>query len=189
MKTVELICQNCGAHLDIKDNIAFCLYCGAKLAIDDENRTFTHNYNHTYIKRDESRIRENERKEKVRLKELEFKERKEKRDNKIGFVGFIIPLLFIVAILLGLGINKWSAQARGKICAGDHDDYIGENYEAVVEQLMEMGFDNIVTVDLNDAGLAFWNDGKVKSVSIAGNDNFDGINYFYPDDKVIIKYH
>ena len=52
-----------------------------------------------------------------------------------------------------------------------------------------MGFTNIVTVDLDDAGLAFWNDGKVKSVSIDGNDSFEDINYFYPDDKVIIKYH
>ena len=64
MKTVKLTCQNCGANLDVKDNIAFCSYCGAKLIIDDENRTTTHNYNYTHIKRDEARIRENERKEK-----------------------------------------------------------------------------------------------------------------------------
>ena len=36
MKTVKLTCQNCGANLDVKDNIAFCSYCGAKLVIDDE---------------------------------------------------------------------------------------------------------------------------------------------------------
>ena len=47
----------------------------------------------------------------------------------------------------------------------------------------------IVIIDLEDSGLAFWNDGKVKSVSIDGNDSFESINYFYPDDKVIIKYH
>ncbi len=34
MKTVKLICQNCGANLDIKDNIVFCSYCGAKLVYD-----------------------------------------------------------------------------------------------------------------------------------------------------------
>lgn len=49
-----------------KDNIAFCSCCGAKLVIDDGNRTFTH--------RDEARIRESEGKEKVRLKELENEE-------------------------------------------------------------------------------------------------------------------
>ena len=156
MKTVKLTCQNCGANLDVKDNIAFCSYCGAKLVIDDENRTTTHNYNYNYThtKRDEARIRENERKEKVRLTELEYEERKDKRDNKIGLIcGLGIPLFIILAILLGFGINKWTSQAQGKICAGYYDDYIGENYEAVVEQFEEMGFTNIVTVDLDDAGL------------------------------------
>ena len=33
MKVKQLICQNCGANLDVKDNIAFCSYCGAKLVI------------------------------------------------------------------------------------------------------------------------------------------------------------
>ncbi|MBE6796925.1 MAG: zinc ribbon domain-containing protein [Ruminococcaceae bacterium] len=192
MKVKKLTCQTCGANLEVKDNIAFCSYCGAQLVLDDENRTTTHNYNYNYThtKRDEARIRENERKEKVRLTELEYEERKEKRDNKIGLIcGLGIPLFIILAILLGFGINKWSSQAQGKICAGYYKDYIGESYEAVVEQFEEMGFENIVTVDLEDSGIAFWNDGKVKSVTIDGNDSFESINYFYPDDKVIIKYH
>lgn len=192
MKAVKLTCQNCGANLDVKDNIAFCSYCGAKLVIDDENRTTTHtyNYNYTHTKRDEARIRENERKERVRLQELEYEERRDKRDNMIGLIcGLGIPLFVILAILLGFGINKWTSRAQGKICAGYYDDYIGENYEAVVEQFEEMGFTNIVTIDLGDAGLTFWNDGKVKSISINGNDSFESINYFHSDDKVIIKYH
>lgn len=78
MKTVKLTCHNCGANLDVKENIAFCSYCGAKLIIDDENRTITHNYNYTHTKRDEARIRENERKEKVRLQELENEEKQKK---------------------------------------------------------------------------------------------------------------
>ena len=40
-----------------------------------------------------------------------------------------------------------------------------------------MRFTNIVTVDLEDSGLAFWNDGKVKSVSIDGNDSFESIDF------------
>ena len=193
MKVEKMTCPSCGANLDVKDKMAFCQYCGATLAIDDENRTITHNYNRTFVTRDEARIRESERKENIRIKELEYKERKEKRDNKIsiisGICGFGIPLLMILALLLGPGIKKWTAQAQGKISAGDHDDYIGEKYEAVIEQLEEMGFTNIVTVNLKDSGLAFWNDGKVKSVSIDGNDSFESVNYFHPDDKVIVKYH
>lgn len=187
---MKLVCQNCGVNLDVKDNIAFCSYCGAKMILDDENRTTTHNYNHTYVKRDEARIRENDRKEKVRLQELDYEERKEKLDTKVGIIcGMGIPLFIAVAIFLGFGINKWTSQAQGKICAGYYDDYIGENYEAVVEQFEEMGFTNILVIDLADSGLAFWNDGEVKSVSIDGNDSFESINYFHQDDKVIIKYH
>ena len=190
MKTVKLTCQSCGANLEVKENVAFCPYCGTTLLLDDENRTTTHNYNITHIKRDEARIRENERKETIRLQELEYEERKEKRNLKIGLIcGLGIPLFILLAILLGFGINKWTSQTEGKISAGYYDDYIGESYEAVVEQFEEMGFSNIVTVDLDDAGLAFWNEGKVKSVSIEGNDSFDTIHFFYPDDKVIIKYH
>ena len=56
-------------------------------------------------------------------------------------------------------------------------------------QFEELGFDNIVTIDLDDAGL-FWNkDGTVESVSTAGNSSFESIHYFYPTDKVIISYH
>ncbi|MDO4618774.1 MAG: hypothetical protein Q4B31_04540 [Clostridia bacterium] len=95
----------------------------------------------------------------------------------------------MLIIRLSIGINKWTSQAQGKICAGYYDDYIGENYVAVVEQFEEMGFTNIVVIDLEDSGLAFWNEGEVKSVSIDSNNSFESINYFYPDDKVIIKYH
>lgn len=102
MNVIKLTCQNCGANLEIKDNVAFCEYCGAKLALNDESQTITYNYNHTYIKRDEARIRENETREKVRLQKLEYKERKEKRDITIGLVcGFGIPLIIILVILLG----------------------------------------------------------------------------------------
>ena len=109
---------------------------------------------------------------------------------KIGIIGGLgIPVVIIVAILLGFAINKGVSEHQGKITAGYYDDYIGEKYEAVVEQFEEMGFTNIVTVDLDDSGLALWNNGKVKSISINGNDSFESNHYFYPDDKVIIKYH
>ena len=148
-------------------------------SMDEDSVTFTQG--------DDVQMQDNES---IRLKELEYNERQEKRDTKIGLIcGLGIPLLIILAIFLGFGINKVMAQAQGKISAGHHEDYIGENYEAVVKQFEEMGFKNIVTIDLDDSGLAFWNDGKVKSVSIEGNDSFEELSYFYPDAKVIIKYH
>ena len=107
MKAVNLICQNCGANLDVKENIAFCSYCGTKLAIHDGNRTITH--------RDEARIRESERKEKVRLKELEKEETERKRDLKMQkwiLIGWAIAaivsfsIIFIMAALEGKNIVK-----------------------------------------------------------------------------------
>ena len=190
MKTIKLTCQNCGANLEVEDGIAFCSHCGAKIVLDDENRTTTYNYNHTYTKRDEARILETETMERMRTQELAHEERREKRDTKIGLIGGLgIPLFIALAILLGFGLNKGISEAQGKISAGYHEDYIGESYEAVVQQFEEMGFTNIVTIDLEDSGLAFWNDGKVKSISIVGNDSFESTSYFHPDDKVIIKYH
>ncbi len=185
MKFVNLTCPNCGAIPDMKEKMLFCPYCGAKLIIDDESV----NINYTYTKKDEAKIRENERKERIRLKELEYKEREKKRDIKIGLLGLWIPLGIIVVILLGLGINKGIASLRGHISAGDVDDYIGQNYKAVVEQFEEMGFKNIVTVDLKDSGITFWKDETVKSISINGDSDFGSLSYFDPDEKVIITYH
>ena len=114
MKTVKLTCQNCGANLDVKDNIAFCSYCGAKLVIDDENRTTTHNYNYnyTYTKLDEARIRENERKEIIRLKELENEENERKRDHKMQkwiLIGWAIAMVlsFLSLFILGFLDGSW----------------------------------------------------------------------------------
>ncbi|MBQ8186682.1 MAG: hypothetical protein IJ037_07395 [Clostridia bacterium] len=56
-------------------------------------------------------------------------------------------------------------------------------------QLSELGFENVVTVDLDDSGIAFWKNETVESVSIDGDTYFESINYFYPEDKVIVTYH
>lgn len=157
--------------------------------MDDENRTTTHNYNRTYVKRDEARIRESESREKVRLKELEYEDRQQKRAVKVLAVIVALSVLVGVVVWISSAIHKGVSESKGMITAGNHYDYEEENYEAVVKQFEEMGFKNIVTVDLDDSGIAFWNNGKVESVSIDGDDDFEETDYFYPDDKVIIKYH
>jgi hypothetical protein len=77
----------------------------------------------------------------------------------------------------------------GKISAGSYEDYEGEHYEAVVEQLKALGFENISCVDLDDSGVMFWKSEKVESVSIAGDTTFSKGDYFFPDESVIVKYH
>ena len=59
----------------------------------------------------------------------------------------------------------------------------------MVEQLETLSFINIVAIDLNDSGVAFWRDGKVESVSIAGDSTFWSSDYFEPSVSIIVKYH
>lgn len=196
MKMVGGKCDRCGGALRINNNMAICSECGAEYIFDDE----AVKTEHTYRKIDEARIRETELKYRqkeieanVYLEELAYKKEFEKQEKKKSIMGVIlglgIPIILIISIVLGVAIHKGVSNAQGKISAGYYADYIDEDYKAVKKQLKELGFTNIVTIDLDDSGLAFWNNGKVKSVSINGKDDFEDINYFYPDDKVIIKYH
>ncbi len=194
MKTVNLTCQNCGANLDVKDNIAFCSYCGAKLVIDDENRTTTHNYNYNYThtKRDEARIRENDRKEKVRLQELENEEKQKKRDHKQIFFIFGI-LIFIMLFSVGMSIYYTNLEKPkdGEIkmpCS--MSDYKGEQYEEVVQELEDLGFYNIETAQKKDL-VTGWitKDGEVYKVSINGDSDFDEGDIFSEDAEVVVTYH
>lgn len=187
MKTVELTCHNCGTRLEVDGPIAVCPACGTKSFLDDEHRTTTHNYVH--IQRDEARIHESDRKEKIRVMELEYNERKERRNRKMILWIIIVAVAIIAISGVGVAINKKISQAQGKISAGNYRAYIEKDYEAVVQQFEEMGFTNIVVIDLDDAGLDFWNNEEVESISIAGETHFDGNDYFYPDDKVIIRYY
>ena len=189
MNGVKLTCKTCGGELELKENIAFCPYCGAKLVIDDGNRTFTQNYNYTYSNRDEAKIRENERKEAVRLKALDYLALNQKMGWKFVAIAYSAIAVIIILIILGFSLNSCVSKAQGKIRAGDYYDYTGENYTAVVAQFEAMGFENVVAIDLNDTGSGGEEDGKVKSVSINGDDNFSSSNYFHPTDKVIITYH
>ena len=55
--------------------------------------------------------------------------------------------------------------------------------------LTNAGFTNIELIDLEDAGIAFWLDGKVKTISVGSNTAFGSDDWFTPDTKVIISYH
>ena len=110
MKTIHLTCHNCGANLEVEENVAFCSYCGTKLLIDDENRTTTHKFVRTY--RDESKIRESERKELIRLKELEYEEKQRQREHKtqkwfwIGWAIFM-AVCFLALFAIGKLDGSW----------------------------------------------------------------------------------
>ena len=98
-------------------------------------------------------------------------------------------LLIPVVIFLGLFINKSVSQQEGKISAGFYRDLIGKDYETVEAHFESAGFTNIELIDLNDSGVAFWNEGKVEIISVGGDTSFKSTDYFPPETKVVISYH
>ena len=188
-------CPNCGGFSSFDGAVGYCEYCG--VPIQREN---SFEYTYTYVKRDEARIKETERKEKAQQREYEYKKEMERLIYSqnirkiIAIVVAIILSIITLAIIINVAQEKEEKRIRdaiadGKITAGYYDDYIGENYKSVVKQFKAMGFTNIKTVDAGTAGLMFWKNGKVKRITINGKDNFDEKDYFDKDAKVIITYH
>ncbi len=189
MKLKVLKCPECRANLEIEEgrNSCFCQYCGCKIILDDEkqettinkNINITKNTSHTERYYDEARIVEANR-----------NDEKDKRDTKVGLIaGLGIPLAIILAIVLFFSLNSAISKSQGKISAGNYQDLIGQDYKTVVAHFESAGFENIELIDLDDSGIAFWNDGKVEMISIGGDTDFESIDWFYPDTKVVISYH
>lgn len=188
MELKKMRCENCGSVLDMADGVLFCSYCGEKLILDDGSKNINIIYkDEVRIKEVEAKIKESEINERIRIKELEKEEHENKAGNKIAFhlIAFLFLMMFIMFFFFGGGLAK----CQGKISAGYCDSYVGKNYKIVVKEFEARGFENIETIDLDDAGLLWNKEGTVESVSVAGNSNFDSDKYFYPTDKVIISYH
>lgn len=182
MKVQVLKCPECKANLEIEEGrpSCYCQYCGCKIVIDTEEQTSTYNKNTTYTKRyiNDADV--------IRAKNEDRKEIHNFRQSLI-----LIGLLFLIpiGIFTGLYLNKAVAQNEGKISAGYYKDLIGEDVKTVEAHFQAAGFINIELIDLNDAGLAFWNDGKVTTISVGGNTDFDTLDWFEPDTEVVISYH
>ena len=91
IKFISVKCPECGATLEIEEgrNKAFCSYCGAKILIYDENH-------HEYVYRtiDDAGLKQAE----VRLKELEYEEKKTKAK-----IRWTIALIISNILLFALG--------------------------------------------------------------------------------------
>ena len=198
MKLHKLRCPNCAGTLDIKldDNeYIFCPYCGEKFLVEDGKKeyTFTQNVNKKKDINNNKNISQTQR----NIDEAEvIRAKTESREKKFSWLGgAALGLMWVlcIGILFFMGFAEDRAEQKaidsGKISAGSYEDYEGEHYEAVVEQLKALGFENISCVDLDDSGVMFWKSEKVESVSIAGDTTFSKGDYFFPDESVIVKYH
>ena len=194
MRIKPIKCPSCGAPLDIKRgaDTCECLSCGYMFAIDNGKLEYTYNKN-IYIRNDTSYTeRYIEDAEVIRART----EEKEKKRDWIFLVSFflvmslIATLCFVWAHILGKNEEKKIEDAKnsGMICAGYYEDYLEKDYKGVVAQFEAAGFTNIQTIDLHDAGIRFWDNGEVVSVSVDGDTQFSRSDYFSPDTKVVISH-
>lgn len=186
MKLKVLKCPECRANLEIEEGhtSCFCQYCGCKIVLDDEKQEYTINKNINVNKTIHNRYTDDA--DVIRAKN---EASKDSRDFKQVLV--IMGILFLIPALIfgGLFLNKTINQGQGKISAGYYKDLVGEDYKTVEAHFKAAGFTNIELIDLNDSGIAFWNDGKVATISVGGDTDFESTDWFAPDTKVIISYH
>lgn len=194
MRIKPIKCPSCGAPLDIKRgaDTCECLSCGCMFSIDNGKLEYTYNKN-IYIRKDTSHTeRYIEDAEVIRA----MAEEKEQKGILI-FVAFMFLLMFGFTALCFVSADISSkneekkiedAKNSGMICAGYYEDYLEKDYKGVVAQFEAAGFTNIQIIDLHEAGVFFWNNGEVESVSVDGDTHFSRSDYFSPDAKVVISY-
>lgn len=192
MKLHKLSCPNCNGILELNVNdkeYIFCPYCGQKFFVDDGKKEYTINQNINFNKNITHTKRTYDEAEVIKAKTAD----REKKFSWVGWIGIAIAFIALEAFCFWMGDSDertaQKAKEAGLISAGANDDYEGENYEVVVEQLKTLGFENITTIDLNDSGITFWKADKVESVSIGGDTSFYSSDYFEPDVTIIVKYH
>ena len=106
----------------------------------------------------------------------------------IGFAGIgILILTCLFSLMMSwsfeLGKNEVAIPLSSK-------KYKGENYEVVVQQLEDAGFENVEAKPVKDLVIGLiTKDGDVESVSIAGDTEFEEGDIFSKDAKVVVTYH
>ena len=184
IKTIE--CPYCGASIEVdiqgRDSV-FCNYCGKQMALKDEN-SITKNIN---INKDiKIHKRYTDDADVIRAQT----EAKKDKNDLITFAAIMGALALMAALCLGVpALIKTGNEISGNISAGFYRDLLGEDYKTVEAHFSAAGFKNIELIDLNDAGIAFWNEGKVETISVGGDTSFDILDFFDPNTKVVISYH
>lgn len=190
MELKKLTCPNCNGTLNLEvenKKYIFCPYCGQQFLVEDGKQEITRNIN---IKKDVNVTKRTINDAEVIRAKTADRAKTHKLLDKVG-------ILLVYVALIGALFWFWDFDDReakkaaedGRISAGSDEDYVGENYEAVVDQLETLGFTNVKAIDLDDAGITFWKADKVESVSIGGDTSFFSGDYFDPDVTIIVKYH
>ena len=179
MKKITLNCPQCGANLEIADDIDtfFCTYCGTKIATGDIARINAQ----------------------LRVKEMEHEERTKEKDDrtyKQTMLGLVAFILILFGMMFALGIysdrrdDKLAQQNVGKIKIDTNNTALsGENYKDVENILSDKGFTNVETVEMEKKAGLFKDPGEVDRVVIGGSTDYSNDSYFDPDVSVKIYYY
>lgn len=186
MKLKTLTCPHCSAsikaEIENKKSI-FCTYCGQQFYLDEEITNIK-------ITKDININKTNRTIDDARIIEAKLTANKDKRDTLIGIIfGGGIPLLLILSIVLYFSINTAISKNKGYVNAGEYSELIGKDYKTVEAHFEAAGFKNIELINLKDSGLLFWTNNKVESISIGGKTDFESVDWFDPNTKVVISYH
>ena len=175
-------CDKCGGTIDVNIGdgqlIVFCPHCGKKHELEQFRREFVYTENTTQTVVDQAEI-----------ERIHAEERSSKR--RLRILVLVILLVHLLPILFWGGCTAYSctAEDKGMISAGWSRTYPGMNCDAAVKRLEELGFTNIVTIDLEDSGLLYWTDLEVVNVTIDGDSFFTPYSYYEPEDKVVVTHH
>lgn len=175
VKFTSVKCPDCGAVLPIEEgrNQVFCSYCGSKIIMMNENE-------YVYRHIDEAEIKQAETERILRLKKIEFIEKKREEAAKIKRIKIkltiVLGILAVIFIGMGyVGTNDGFIMP-GLICCiimacmwllgDDQDDdsdfgdkikvpkavfdYEDKNYAAMEILFKSAGFTNVKSVPLND---------------------------------------
>lgn len=108
MKLRTLKCPNCDAQLTLNNDdreYAFCEYCGGKIIL--------HDYRSLHRVVDEARIKEDETRRIVRLKELELEERElALEEREAGLRRNRKTVVLVIALICAL-VGVWALETMG----------------------------------------------------------------------------
>ena len=211
--TVE--CPSCGASFEMEEGREkmFCSYCGSQVVMTNENE-----YIYRHIDEAEIKQAETDRIVKLRQLEMESQENKNRKILiTVWLVATAVLLLLgiigmstdvdglIMCFVLGINVAGWGGigllglkNKKKRVVAGADEvvisesmaDYSGKNYNNVVMLFRSAGFKNVNAVPLNDLNMfTMKNNGKVDSVSINGDEEFEEGDIFPKNSHVAITYH
>jgi len=204
-------CPDCGANISVEEGREklFCSYCGSQIILTNENE-------HIIRHIDEAAIKQIEAERDLRIKEIELEERDENNNRKSLVIAYIVALAFeVIGVLIcivghyegmfGITIGIYialgaynSGQKRNKRRSKSNEICISESmtafnkkdYNSVVQLFKAAGFVNVNAAPLHDLNLITRKkNGKVDTVTINGNDDFQTGDIFPKDSNVLITYH